>query len=618
MFWLGYQDGAFGLTPRASFGIAVWWTIVVGVVIGLWPLVRPNRAAVVTGGLLAGFAALAGASMVWAASAEQAFLEFERSVMYVGVYALAVVAGKFRHARHWSDGMAIGIVGIALVAFSSRCFSGLFEEGELPRLLPDAGTRLSFPVNYWNGLGILVALSSPLLLRAGVAERRPSARGLALAPLPLIAAVVYLSSSRTGAVVLLLGTIVFICLTDRRWAAATAAAIATCSSIAGIAFVNSQDALVNGPLEGEAAAEQGRYAALAVAIVCFATGLAYALAVRHFGHRIRVARRAGRAAAAAAVLAGIAAMLAADPVQRFEDFRQPPVVSAESDDINTHLLSASGNWRWQYWQSSLDQFEARPWLGDGAGSFESWWAQHGARVGFVRDAHSLYFEVLGELGAVGFVLLVTAFGVGLAVGIGRARRAPGDARSTAAALAASFAAYSFAVGLDWIWELTVVSVIGIVCLGLITGPATAGMRSAERGGRKGLPRSARLAIAAVGVTAVAVQALPLVGDIRMRDSQDAARRGDTVRAVQAALDARRMQPWASSPYLQLALLDEEAGRLRDARAWILGAIERDSRNWRLWLVAARIETSLGDIYSARHSLARAKELNPRTQLVPRS
>jgi Tfp pilus assembly protein PilF len=44
------------------------------------------------------------------------------------------------------------------------------------------------------------------------------------------------------------------------------------------------------------------------------------------------------------------------------------------------------------------------------------------------------------------------------------------------------------------------------------------------------------------------------------------------------------------------------------------ALENDQSDWRLWLVAARIQTKAGDIAAARQSLAKARELNPKSQL----
>lgn len=78
--------------------------------------------------------------------------------------------------------------------------------------------------------------------------------------------------------------------------------------------------------------------------------------------------------------------------------------------------------------------------------------------------------------------------------------------------------------------------------------------------------------------------------------------------------ARGLQPWAASPYVQLALVEEQLGELDVARYWISEAIERADDDWRLWFIKARLETNAGDIDEARESLARARELNPRSQL----
>ena len=56
------------------------------------------------------------------------------------------------------------------------------------------------------------------------------------------------------------------------------------------------------------------------------------------------------------------------------------------------------------------------------------------------------------------------------------------------------------------------------------------------------------------------------------------------------------------------------GALRPAETWIEKAIARDSEDWRLWLVAARLETKLGRVAAAERSLDRAVELNPRSPL----
>ena len=48
----------------------------------------------------------------------------------------------------------------------------------------------------------------------------------------------------------------------------------------------------------------------------------------------------------------------------------------------------------------------KPLTGTGSGTFEFWWARDGDTDETVRDTHSLYLQTLGELGIVGFALIV--------------------------------------------------------------------------------------------------------------------------------------------------------------------------------------------------------------------
>jgi cellulose synthase operon protein C len=101
---------------------------------------------------------------------------------------------------------------------------------------------------------------------------------------------------------------------------------------------------------------------------------------------------------------------------------------------------------------------------------------------------------------------------------------------------------------------------------------------------------------------------------RLEASQAAAARGDAAGAIEAADDARAVEPWASSPYLQLALLEEQQGNLGAANRHVEDALERDRSDWSTWLVAARVQTKAGFIRRGRRSLRQAERLNRRSQL----
>lgn len=609
LFWLAYDGGTYTLASRTTTAIALLWGLALAVGLRLWPL-APPRLALVAGGALAGLAALTLLSVTWTASAERAFLEFDRVVLYLAAFALAGLGVSRRRAASVADAVALAIVGVGAVALLDRFFPGVFTQGELQTLLPTTYARLSYPVNYWNGLAALLALAFPLLLRVAVAGRSAGVRSLALAPLPALAAGIYLASSRGGAATAIVAVLAFAVL-GRSWTAAAAAGLAAVGSALGIAAIHVWPGVVDPTRTDPVSGAEGTGSALLLALVCVGTGAAWGLASER-ARTFAPGRAAGRAIVAALATVAVAAVVLADPLQRFENFRKPPL---KPTDVQSHFLSANGSGRWQFWASARDEWETRPLAGRGAGSYEAWWAQHGSLAEFVRDAHSLYLEQLGELGLLGFALVAVAFGAGILGGARHLREAPADARLLPAALLASFLAFCLGAGIDWLWELPVVSIVGMVLLGLLTGRALDGGGRRER---SRLPHAAVAAVTVVGaVCLIVAQAIPLLASTKIRQSQDAAAAADTALALDRALEARDLEPWAASPYAQLAVVSEGARDYRDAIRWIVEAIERDREDWRLWLVKARIETKMGDVKEARRSLARARALNPRSPIFRR-
>jgi hypothetical protein len=324
-----------------------------------------------------------------------------------------------------------------------------------------------------------------------------------------------------------------------------------------------------------------------------------------------------RAAAVLVALVALAGLVAVDPASRFEDLKRPPD-TIDANYVQSHILTSGGNGRWQFWSAAFDQFESEPLLGGGAGSYAAWWAEHGTLAYFTRNAHSLFLETMGELGLVGLLLLLASVGTGLVVAVRRTRAAPTEDKPAVAALAATFFAFVLVVATDWAWDLTVIAVVGIACLGLLVGPATLfpertapqpfSLRRARRGwGWRGLAVAGMLAL-------VVAQALPLLTERRIRDSQTALKDGDADRALSLAREARDFQPWAASAHLQIGLVQEHEGELTAADDSVMEAIDRDPSDWQLWAVASRIEQAQGDLDAARNSFDRARELNPRSLL----
>jgi hypothetical protein len=609
-FWIAFDGGSYAVTARGTLAIAVWWVLAVAVSLSLWPRATVPVAALVTGGLLVAFVAWIGLSTLWDESAERTVTELNRATLYLGVFALAVCAVDRVRLTPAITGLAAGLTGIGLLALGSRLFPDLSDaSGQLAQIFPAAEKRLSYPVNYWNGLATLTAFAPPLLLYLATSVRRSALRGLALAPLPALAGTIYLTSSRGGTVAAAVAIATLLVGVGRRWAATAAVCLAGAGAAVVVAVLAARSELVDSPIASDLAADQGRSAAVLIALACLATGGIWALGslFAPAPPKLPVAVRVAFVVVLV-VLLGVG-VAAANPRERFDRFKEIPP-GLEEASVQEHLLSGSGNGRWQLWETAYDEFKRHPVEGRGAGTYEATWAEHGTLPLFVRDAHSLYFETLAELGLVGLLLLVGVLVAGSATAVSRMLKTGGDERSALAALSAVVAAFVFEAAFDWMWELTAIAVVAFAALGLLVGPATA-TAVARTPPRATLLRAAAFAVAFAILLA---QSILLLADIRVRDSRAAAERADYSEAVSDANAARSLAPWAASPRLQLALAQELAGEVATARESVQEAAARDPIDWRIWLVAARIETKAGDFRRAAESLRRAQELNPRSEL----
>ena len=359
---VAWQNGGYDATTRYAITIVVWWILGLGVVLALLPRARLSTPALVALGLGAAYCTWTLVSAFWATSVERVLVEFNRDSMYLGVLALALVSVKAADIRRIGDGLAMGIATVAGIALASRLYPGPFPTRGIPEFLPGTVTRLSFPVGYWNGLAILLAMGVPLLLRGAVSWRSSFARGAAIAPIPVIAAVIYLCSSRGGVAATMVGIVAFLVLAESRWAVVAALGVALAGSAAAIVVLHTRAALVNGPLGTPTAADQGKSAAFLLLGVCILTGVFFALASRALGRRANIPRSLGIATVVVAVAVVAFGVVAAHPVARLNDFKELPAAGAitQEDFVNSHLRNGSGTGRWQYWTVAADAWRSAP------------------------------------------------------------------------------------------------------------------------------------------------------------------------------------------------------------------------------------------------------------------
>ena len=600
--------GGYGVQFRAVAAIAVWWAVLAGIAFGFWPRARVPRAALLAGGGLVALGALTVLSTSWASDNGTAFGEAVTPALYAGVFALVVVAAPAGSAGRWLAGLGLGLVGVAILAVGSRVEPSLFPEQDLVRFLPSVATRLSYPLNYWNGLGASMALGLVVLAWLGAHAESRAGRALAVAAIPLPALALFLTSSRGAVAALAVGLVALVAVAPNRARLLAGAVLGGGAALVTILAANSRDAFVDGRVDAAGAASQGR-TVLAVALLLGAGAGVLRLAADGPLGRLRVPRPVALACAGVVLVAALAGLATADLGGRYDDFKKPPSDPGPTRGFVTrHLASAEGNGRYQFWETGVDAFESEPLHGIGAGGYTGWWAEHGSLAYYIRDAHSLFVEVAAELGLLG-LLALAVFLVAAAVRGASVRVRDPRAGPAAAGALALLATGTASAAIDWTWELPAAFAGAVVAAAVLAGPATGSAG-------EGRPRFG-LGLAVIGIAwlAIVAAALVAVGDAKLGDSRAAVRDGDLAAAADDAQAARAVQPWSGAPYLQLALVRERAGDLAGAREAARGAAERDSRDAAVWLVVARLAVKAGDVEEGRAALRRARRLNPRSPLL---
>jgi hypothetical protein len=623
---LAFQGGGYDPLLRGQVGIAAWWLVMVGAAAGVLPL-RHGRIGWAVAGLLAAFLIWSVVALSWTESTERTVAEIGRLSTYLALLILALGSQGRAAARHAVNGAACAIAVVGTVAVLSRLHPQWFDA--LPLYETFAGTRprLAFPLNYWNLLAALVAMGIPLLLAVASTARTMAGRCLAAAVLPLQGLCVYLTVSRGGLIAVAAALLVFYALAPNRLPRLVLLLPVAGGTALLCVAADRRDALQKN-LENAAHLRQGDELLGIAFLVCLGVALlaaAIALLDRHL-ERPRWTQ-IGAASTRNAVLV-VAAVLAVGFVagggpgwtqDRLEDFKGVNTASTDVDDAFGRFSSLTGNGRWDYWLAAQRAADNRPLGGRGPGTFELYWARDGTfQGGFVRDAHSLWFQTLAETGYVGLLMIVALFVLALGAGAYRALTTRDlEQRAASAAACGGLAAFVVVASIEWAWQLTVLPAAAFVLLAVaIRGAPDAPLGLSRAGTNIAPPRSVafRAGMVALSLTAAIAVAIPTAGVASLRASQAAARRGDPAEALARARDAETVQPYATSARLQQALVLERSGAIAEAVALAREVTAHEPTNWRLWFVRSRLEARSGDATAAVSAYRRARVLNPRSAL----
>lgn len=528
---------------------------------------------VVAGASLALFAGWTLVSVTWSDAPGRALVEWERALCYVfGFLLLAALRPTSRSLPPLLRSLAAAFVLVCAIGLATRLAPDLVSV--TPGSAPD---RLDYPLTYWNAFGLMAALGLVLCLHLACSEREPAlARVLGAAACPVVACALFFTFSR-GAIAAGIAGLVAYLIVGRPRALLTGLPVVVVAT--GVALNAAYAADLLATREGGAAAvSQGHEVALVLGLCVSGAALVRA-ALLPVDRRIaavvipRTARLVLGGAAAFAVVGGILALTAFQPVElverQVEAFRGSSV--GDTGDARDRLDEVGNNRRLDQWVVALRAWQESPTVGSGAGTYQLLW-QLGRPDDFVvYDGHSLYLEVLAELGWVGLVLLGLTLATILGGLLWRARAAR---RPTYAAAFAAVLAWAGHAGLDWDWEMPAVT-LWVFCVGAV-GLATGGDRD-----RRGIypTRFARVLIGLGVLILVASPALMAYSQRSLDRSVLAFRAGNCPEAIDASLEALDAVGSRPEPFQVLAACDARLGRDDLAVRAMENAVARDPRSW---------------------------------------
>ena len=581
--------------------------------------------------LLALLAVLTGLSITWAIAPDAAWIETNRTLTWLLVFAsgIALVRLSPQRWRSLLTAVLLACVAISLYALLTKILPAELAEEE-------TYARLREPYGYWNAVGLTAAMGIPLALWFGA--RRDGHAALAALAYPAVGVLVLamlLAYSRGAIVAAVVGTGFWLAFAPLRLRGTAilipGAALGAVAAVwaFGQAGLSDDDAPL--ALRTDAGSELGvLVAALIVALL--ASGLLIIWLRDRRSWPAPTRRAWGTALLIALALTPVALAralalsdrgLGGSVSKAWRDLTDPEANTPANDPSR---LTAIGSVRARYWRDAIDIFDARPAQGAGAGGYAQ------ARLRFRDDdldvlhAHGYLVQTAADLGIAGLALSLALLAAWLAAA-GRAagpwrRRDPGSDSAerigllTMIAVVIAFATHSL---IDWTWFIPGTIVPVLLLAGWVAGrgpdvqlplaPVRDRLRAGIRDPRRAVAAAAMLCLA---VAAAWSTARPLAAIERTDDALAALadQRPDEARGL--ATQAGDLNPLALGPLFALGEIEGATGRTDAARAAYEQAVKLQPATAGSWVRLANFELQSGNSRKALASVRPALYLDPRS------
>jgi hypothetical protein len=613
----GFNAGGYFPATPAIIAIVLAQILLVRIVQARHPFEGLTLSTLVALGALAAYALMTLLSMLWSHTSGRALIEFDRAWMYLLVLLLlGSVRPSTQNLRWLVRGLLLGASIVCLAGLTSRVLPSLWPTA------PDVSNqRLSYPVTYWNTLGLLAALGIVLALHLActLSERRP-VRILAAAVLPLLAATLFFTFSRGAIAAGAVGLVVYVLFARPR--ALLSGVLATAPPTAALIVVAYHANLLDtvDPTT-PAAVSQGHHVAVVAGLcVCACAGLRLIFALTLDARALRrslvpprMSSGMRRAAIASALCLAVALGVALGAPHAVAGDWSRFIGGAPTHgghDLRQRLTDPSNDGRTDLWRVALNGFTAAPLHGYGGGMYQTLWDRSRPHFVYTINAHSLYLQALAELGIPGLALLAILLGAvlgGLVVRV----RTRGPRRSLYGVLLACAVVWAVRAGIDWDWEMPVVTVGFFAAAGLALSPRK---RSSGRGWTPGGRGRAIL-----GLLCVAGGVLPvlIVGSQNHLGDAENALYASTPNCTTAGSAARASIGWLNvrpEPFEIVGFCDLRGDHPRQAVAEMRRAVRLDPGSWETYYTLSIAQAAAGmDPMAAAGRALRMDPLEPLTR-----
>ena len=267
--YFAFNAGGFSPGPPAFIAVLLCLVLAVRVTMASSAFAGLNRLVALGAGSLALYSLLTLISGSWSHAPGVARIEFDFPLVYV---LAMLVFGSIPRTRARLRWMLRGLAMAAIFA----CTVGLITR-LLPHLWPTspsiANQRLSFPVTYWNVLGLLAALGIVLCVHFSSDLREPwISRAFAAGAVPILASTLYFTFSRGAIAACLIALVAYMLIGRPRGLLSALVAIAP-PTVASVKVAYDANLLATVNPTSPSAVVQGHHVAVAV-LICAAAAVA--------------------------------------------------------------------------------------------------------------------------------------------------------------------------------------------------------------------------------------------------------------------------------------------------------------------------------------------------------